>query len=493
MPAANTDKLRKKKSFFQTTLNGGISAVDTSLTLNSASGLPTDTAVTLIIDRVDSNGDPTTTLREIVTGTVSGSVVSNLLRGEESISAKSHLNGAVVEMTWDAETWNDFVDAYLTEHNQDGTHKSAAVSSPIIAASGKTTPVNADYFGIIDTEAANVLKKLTFTNLKAFLKTYFDTLYFLLGGNNTVTGNNTFSGTSLFSGNMIAKLLLTEGQVINGKIVVTDTGSGLLLALKGLDGNDPSATNPVYFMNQGIIRSVTAALSVTAADGTGWFGSGVAAFAAKAIDYFAYLGYNATDGVVIGFSRIPSALKYADFSATTTNEKFCKISTITTAAATDAYCVIGRFEATLSAGAGFTWSVPTYDPANLVQRPIFETRTLTWAPTVDWTGTDPTTPTTTARYKIRGNSCKFDFRQTNTGAGSSNTEVNFTLPFVPLYSDASQTSLVVNGYGSTADSSGSATTSARPIIYGTAAAQAYVIFSATIAGRAAYCNGEYEI
>ena len=160
MPAANTDKLRKKKSFFQTTLNGGISDVDTSLTLNSASGLPTDTAVTLIIDRVDANGDATPTLREIVTGTVSGSVVSNLLRGEESISAKSHLNGAVVEMTWDAETWNDFVDAYLTEHNQDGTHKFQSLTS-------KTTPVDADSLPIVDSAASNVLKRLTWANLKA--------------------------------------------------------------------------------------------------------------------------------------------------------------------------------------------------------------------------------------------------------------------------------------------------------------------------------------
>lgn len=51
------------------------------------------------------------------------------------------------------------------------------VGSSIFGATAKTTPVNADLMPLIDTEASNVLKKITFTNIKAFLKTYFDTLY----------------------------------------------------------------------------------------------------------------------------------------------------------------------------------------------------------------------------------------------------------------------------------------------------------------------------
>ena len=187
MAAANTDKLRKKKSLFQTTLNGGIAAGDTSLTLQSASGLPTDTGVTIVINRVDANGVATPSAMEVVTGVVSGSTVGSLLRAKDSTTAKSHATASVVEMVWDAATWNDFVDAFLTGHGQDGAHTSAAISAPIVAADAKTTPVNADSFGIVDSEASNVLKELTFTNLKAFLKTYFDTLYTaLLGG--TLTG-----------------------------------------------------------------------------------------------------------------------------------------------------------------------------------------------------------------------------------------------------------------------------------------------------------------
>lgn len=47
----------------------------------------------------------------------------------------------------------------------------------IIALAGKTTPVNADSIVISDSEATGDAKEVTFTDLKAFLKTYFDSLY----------------------------------------------------------------------------------------------------------------------------------------------------------------------------------------------------------------------------------------------------------------------------------------------------------------------------
>lgn len=127
MAAANTDKFRKKKNLFSTTLNGGIESDSTSLTCNSLSGVPTDTAVTMTIDRVDANGTSTPTKREDFTGVVSGSNVTNLLRGEGATTAQAHANGAVVEITWETETWNDAVDGILVGHNQDGTHKSGSV------------------------------------------------------------------------------------------------------------------------------------------------------------------------------------------------------------------------------------------------------------------------------------------------------------------------------------------------------------------------------
>jgi hypothetical protein len=177
---------------------------------------------------------------------------------------------------------------------------------------------------------------------------------------------------------------LPEGTLYNGKIVPSVTSNNLTVALKTMAGNDPSATDPIYIRINSVLRKVTSALSVTKNSGTNWCNAGSAELATKEIDYFVYLGYNATDGVAIGFSRIPYGALYSDFSATTTNEKYCAISTITNAVAGDNYVNIGRFAATLSAGAGYTWSVPTFTSVNLIQRPIYETRILKYEPTMSY-------------------------------------------------------------------------------------------------------------
>lgn len=53
----------------------------------------------------------------------------------------------------------------------------AAISDKIHAATSKTTPVDADEIDLVDSAASFGLKKLTWANLKATLKTYFDALY----------------------------------------------------------------------------------------------------------------------------------------------------------------------------------------------------------------------------------------------------------------------------------------------------------------------------
>lgn len=51
------------------------------------------------------------------------------------------------------------------------------VGTSVDGATAKTTPVDADTMPIIDSAASNVLKKVTWANIKATLKSYFDTLY----------------------------------------------------------------------------------------------------------------------------------------------------------------------------------------------------------------------------------------------------------------------------------------------------------------------------
>lgn len=218
-----------------------------------------------------------------------------------------------------------------------------------------------------------------------------------------------------------------RGALTNGYISVTDA-AGLTVAIKNNLGTDPTTTNPVVVNIGGTERIISAALSVAKADGTNWGNAGGAEQAAQELDWFVYLGYNATDGVVIGFSRYPGSCQYSDFSATSTNEKYCAISTITNAAAGDDYELIGRFAATLSAGAGYTWTVPTYTTINLIQRPIYETRSLTALPVeVGYSGT----PTIACYYYLIGKQAKVILYASGTSDGDTFT---LTLPFLAKYS-----------------------------------------------------------
>lgn len=79
------------------------------------------------------------------------------------------------------------------------------VASTIHGVTTKTPPVDDDEVGLIDSAAANVLKKLTWSNLKATLKTYFDSLYAGIGVNSDITSltglttalDETYGGTGL--------------------------------------------------------------------------------------------------------------------------------------------------------------------------------------------------------------------------------------------------------------------------------------------------------
>ena len=393
------EKFKKGKSNFATTLVTGIgTGTGDTITLNSTTGLPTDTEITLTFNRVTSGGVVnSTSVMERITGTISGSTLTSYTRGVDGTTEQAHAGGTVVEYIPNAADMNDQVDGILVGHNQDGTHKSGSVLtlpqindtssdhqyvvavSELAADRTVTLPILTGNDEFVFKDVAQTLTNKTLTSPKI---------------NEDVAVTSTATELNLLDGIVgLNKMPINapEGFLINGKIVPSVANNDLTVALKGLDGNDPSASNPVYCRIGDTVHTITAALSVTKADGTNWFNAGSAELATKEIDYFVYLGYNATDGVVIGFARIPYATAYSQFSTTTTEERYCAISTITNAASGDVYTVIGRFAATLSAGAGYTWTVPTFTSINLIQRPIFQTRSLSWNAPITWNGTAPTT------------------------------------------------------------------------------------------------------
>jgi hypothetical protein len=99
------------------------------------------------------------------------------------------------------------------------------------AAASKATPVDADELPLVDSAAANVLKKLTWANLKATLKTYLDTLYVALSG-------------SVMSGN-IGRTTHVAGHLVGGFTNI---------------GNNGAKTNPIFSVGTGNLPTSDTAL-----------------------------------------------------------------------------------------------------------------------------------------------------------------------------------------------------------------------------------------
>lgn len=210
-----------------------------------------------------------------------------------------------------------------------------------------------------------------------------------------------------------------QGFLVNGQISRTVVSNDLIVAIKTLAGTDPSATDPVYVRIGNNVRAITAALSITLADGTNYFGSGASELATLEVDYFVYLVWvTGSSTVALGFARVPHGRTYADFSGTNTNVLY--LATSTTPASGDEVELVGRFNATLSATAAFTWSVPA--TSVIINRPVFETRNLTWTPTLVGFSANPTN--VIYQYRIVGNTVGALIGQST--AGTSNA-VTFTV------------------------------------------------------------------
>lgn len=121
--------LRKYKSLYSSTTNTFSTGESVTITPASVVGLPTDTEITLTFDRVDSSGIKTPSKMERIRGTIVGSnfVVSS---GGRAVEGTEQVHTSpVVEMIWNADDWNDAIDQILVEHNDNGTHKSALVTT----------------------------------------------------------------------------------------------------------------------------------------------------------------------------------------------------------------------------------------------------------------------------------------------------------------------------------------------------------------------------
>lgn len=109
-----------------------------------------------------------------------------------------------------------------------------SIEAAVHAASSKATPVDADETMLVDSAASWGLKKLTWANIKATLKTYFDTLYYIVGGTDVAvadggTGRSSHTAYAVLCGGTTTTAAQQSiASVGSSGQVLTSNGAGAL-------------------------------------------------------------------------------------------------------------------------------------------------------------------------------------------------------------------------------------------------------------------------
>ena len=117
--------------FFSTTLNGAISDVASTITLNSVTNLQAPGY--LVLNREDGSGSATPNAREVIFFTgISGNDITGVTRGADSSTARSHADGSLVESTMTVGVWNSLVTVFDRLADDNGYLR--AIASPVSIA-----------------------------------------------------------------------------------------------------------------------------------------------------------------------------------------------------------------------------------------------------------------------------------------------------------------------------------------------------------------------
>lgn len=197
-----------------------------------------------------------------ITVTNSGTAVTITVEGGASGGGHT-IQNAGSDMT--QRTNLNFIGLTVTDDSVNDATKVAldttAEGALISGATAKTTPVDADFIGLMDSAASNILKKLSWSNIKATLKTYFDTLYLttVAVDGTSVTGNGTAgnplvaTGSGLQAANNLGDVSSAlesrqNLQAAHDRLTIFDKSSAFTVALTDFYSAGTRKTNPEYYV-----------------------------------------------------------------------------------------------------------------------------------------------------------------------------------------------------------------------------------------------------
>lgn len=233
----------------------------------------------------------------------------------------------------------------------------AALAALIHAAASKTPPVDADELPLADSAASWGLKKLTWANLKATLKTYFDSLYAAAGS--YVTTARTISTTAPLAGggDLSADRTLaitTVTSIASGSLPAAATAPitgipatyfALLLVFEGLTTNSASG-RPILRVS---INNGSSYLNSSGDYHTAQNGAAPAATTSVNLATGASAASATCDGHVLIYGYAQAHKKFAEFINVSTETAdsaagFCLINTTSAIDAIRLETVAGSFD-----------------------------------------------------------------------------------------------------------------------------------------------------
>lgn len=182
------------------TYNDVTPSISASIVAGSIDETKLDASVNASLDLADtalqSIADDSVTYAKIQNVTVADRILGRITSGAGNVEELTPANVRTIINVADGATAND-TDANLKNRaNHTGTQLASTISdfntaalsaapaetgttvgTILTGATAKTTLVDADTMPLNDSAASNVLKKITWANIKAVAKTYFDTLY----------------------------------------------------------------------------------------------------------------------------------------------------------------------------------------------------------------------------------------------------------------------------------------------------------------------------